>query len=252
MLPIMQAPQPQPQPGVAAAPHLQAFGLPQVAAASHIHNSVSNVFSGSGPASFSFFDGMSSGLAPPIAGQDGPTLEQLLTRNLKSWKPFTNDDDFKEALNDWLSHVTGQLALGSDNAAFLRATISYITMTLGYLSSYGHKLVYKYHKAVMQAMRKVPPLYDPLLHGPTYTQAYLENLYSASDSSAKRSSQSTSQRNRRQTAAPRRDNAKRARSEQPCEIHPGSSHSNGECRSQQTSKRPAQNKRSAAASASDD
>ena len=66
---------------------------------------------------------MSTGLDPPIAGQDGPTLEQLLTRNLKSWKPFTNDDDFKEALTDWLDRVTEQLALGSDNTGSLKAII---------------------------------------------------------------------------------------------------------------------------------
>jgi hypothetical protein len=190
---------------------------------------------------------MSSGLAPPIAGQDGPTLEQLLSRNLKNWKPFTSDADFKEALDDWLDRMMQQLSLGGDTA-FLRATVSYITTTLGYLNDYGHKLVYKYHKAVMQAMRKVPPLYDPLINGPTYTQAYLENLHSASDTSARRSSQSTSQRGRRRSA-PRRDtpSAKRKRSEQPCETHPGSNHSNGECRSQQSAKQKAQGRRSAGA-----
>ena len=78
-----------------------------------------NHFSGSGPAFFSFFDGMSGGLAPPIPGQDGPTLEQLLSRNLKSWKPFTSDADFKEALTDWLDHVTQQLAVGGGDSALL-------------------------------------------------------------------------------------------------------------------------------------
>jgi hypothetical protein len=229
--------------------HLQAFGLPpQVASAAHIHNVVSNHFSGSGPASFSFFDGMSTGLAPPIAGQDGPTLEQLLSRNLKNWKPFSSDADFREALSDWLDRVMQQLALGCGDSTSLRATVSYITTTLNYLNVHGHQLVYKYHKAVMQAMRKVPPLYDPVTHGPTYTQAYLETLHSTSESSTKRSSQYTSRRIRSQPP-PRQHAAKRSRSEQPCETHPGSSHSNGDCRSQQGSKRTAQGRRPAAAAA---
>jgi hypothetical protein len=146
-------------------PHLQAFGVPsQVSSASNIHTVV-NHFGGSGPASFSFFDGLSSGLAPPIAGQEGSTLEQFLGRSLKNWKPFTSDADFKEALTDWLDRITQQLADGGDNSAALRAVVSYIMTTLGYVSEHGHQLVFKYHKAVMQAMRKSPPLYDPLING---------------------------------------------------------------------------------------
>ena len=217
--------------------HLQAFGLhPQVASAAHIHNMV-NHFGGSTQPSFSFFDGMSSALAPPIPGQEGPTLEQLLSRNLKNWKPFTNDADFKEALGDWLDSVMRQLAVGNGDSVALRATVAYITTTLGYLNEYGHKLVYQYHKAVMQAVRKVPPLYDPLVNGPTYTQAYLEHLHSAS---AKRSSHFSSTRGRR-PFAPSRDTSanKRPRSEQSCDLHPGSDHTNADCRTQQASKRRA-------------
>jgi hypothetical protein len=189
---------------------------------------------------------MSSGLAPHIAGQDGPTLEQLLTRNLKNWKPFSSDADFKEALNDWLDHIMRQLALGGSDHASLRATVSYINTTLGYLNSYGHRLVYKYHKAVMLAMRKVPPLYDPLVNGPTYTQAYVETFHSATASRLT----TMSQRNYKQSGN-RRDPVKRNRSEQPCEAHPGSNHTNGECRSQQASKRPAQGRRTGTTPTSD-
>ena len=209
-----------------------------------------NHFSGSGPASFSFFDGMSGGLAPPIPGQDGPTLEQLLSRNLKSWKPFTSDADFKEALTDWLDHVTQQLAFGGGDSAQLRATVSYITATLDYLSKYGHKVVYLYHKDVTRAMRKNPSLYDPLVNGPTYLQAFVMHLQSASFASTarpSRTSQSSTGRGGRRQAPAARDNlaggAKRSRSDQQCDLHPSSSHTNGECKSQ--AKRQATGKPSA-------
>jgi hypothetical protein len=212
-----------------------------------------NQFGGSGPASFSFFDGMSSGLAPPIAGQDGPTLEQLLSRNLKNWKPFTSDADFKEALTGWLDRVTRQLADGGDNSASLRAVVSYITTTLGYVSEYGHQLVFKYHKAVMQAMRKHPPLYDPFLNGPTYTQAFLEHLYnSAASGSGRRSSQSSSRRGGRRQSTSSRDaqsaiGKRKGAADQPCAVHPSGSHTNGECKAQQSNKRRASGTQSAAA-----
>lgn len=202
---------------------------------------------------------MSGGLVPPIVGQDGPTLEQLLSRNLKSWKPFSNDADFKEALNDWLEHVTTQLAGGSGDAAQLRATVLYITTTLGYLSSYGHKLVYQYHKDVTRAMRKDPPLYNPLSNGPTYFPAFMMHLHSASTSSATRSrgSQSSSSRSdRKQTAASRGTQANKrtqsassaSRADEPCDRHENGDHTNGECRLQQNKRRAAGKPSAAAAS----
>lgn len=195
---------------------------------------------------------MSSGLAPPIAGQDGPSLEQLLSRNLKSWKPFTSDADFKEALRDWLDHVMRQLASGSSDHASLRATASYITTTLDYLNSFGHRLVYKYHKAVMQALRRVPPLYDPLVNGPTYTQAYVETFHPPSDASGKRSFSSTSNRGGNKQSTSSRGVGKRSRADQQCATHPGSNHTNGECRSQQSTKRPTPGGRHGTASAPED
>jgi hypothetical protein len=232
-------------------PHLQAFGVPsQVSSASNIHTVV-NHFGGSGPASFSFFDGLSSGLAPPIAGQEGPTLEQFLGRSLKNWKPFTSDADFKEALTDWLDRITQQLADGGDNSAALRAVVSYIMTTLGYVSEHGHQLVFKYHKAVMQAMRKSPPLYDPLINGPTYTQAFVEHLFSSASSGAgRRSSQSSSRRGGRRQSNPSRDaqSAKRKAADQSCAVHHGANHTNGECKAQQSNKRRASGTQAAAAS----
>jgi hypothetical protein len=245
------------QAAIGAPAHLQAFGLPsQVASAAHIHNMV-NHFGGSGPASFSFFDGMSSGLAPPIPGQDGPTLEQLLTRNLKNWKPFTSDADFKEALDDWLDRVAQLLSSaqpGGESAAQLKATLSYISTTLGYLNQFGHRVVFQYHKEVTRAMRKVPPLYDPVNHGSAYLQAYVMHLQpavSATAANSKRTYQSSSltgRVGRRQSATnPRATQAaaKRNRAEQPCEEHPGSSHTNGECNAQQAKRRARQSAGSA-------
>ena len=227
-------------------PHLAALGhTGQVSNTAHIQHNHFTAGDSAGSVAY-FLGGVSGGLAPMIPGQEGPSLEQLLSRNMKSWRPYTTDAEMKEALSDWLDKATEDLAQSGDEAqaTSLKAIMAYITTTRDYVTAYGHKLVYQYHKRVLRALSRKPPHYDPVSHGPTFTQAYAEVLATATDTASKRSAHSSSgdrhSANRRSAAgAPAKKAAKRSHADSPCSVHPNSNHTNGNCHQQSNGKKRA-------------
>jgi hypothetical protein len=231
-----------PQQGAVGQPpaHLQAFGVhPQVPSAPHVHNQYNNI---SSPSAVSYFlNALSGGLAPVAPGQEYPTLEQILTRGTRNHRPYSTDEEMKEALSSMMDYATTQLANSTnDNESdSIKALIKHIVQTRDLVSLYGHKLVWQYHKQVVQAMRNRPPYYDPAKNGPTYSQAYL-NVFLHPDKSSKRPAhKSSGSKPSTPAATATRGSAKRSRTDDPCSKHPNGTHSNSECRAQQ-SKRPAQ------------
>ena len=234
---------PQPSAGSSMQPHLGALGYDaQVLPTAHIHH---NHYSNSGDSTSIFLGNITGGLAPAIPGQDGPSLEQLLTRNFKTWQPYKSDAEMKEALSDWLEKVMEQLTLSPDGAekSALRALVNYITTTRDYVTQFGHKLAHQYHKLVLKAINRKPPYYDPAAHGPVYSQAYMEVLASATSAADKRSTfTSAGQPAARRSAAsaPPKKPAKRSHTDSgTCDVHPTSGHSNSECHQQRGNKRQA-------------
>jgi len=177
-----------PQPAVPPAPvHLAAFGasgalpVPYQAVSNpaqgvnsfpHIHNVINNnnYANRSEPSGGSLLSSMSAGLAPALPGQLGPTIEQLLERRAREWKPYHNAAEFKEALQDWF---TGVLRTYPGDLDRHRAAHEYVTETLSIMEKIGWQKAYEYHKAAFKAGAKIPPLYDPLRHGPIYQFGYI-------------------------------------------------------------------------------
>ena len=238
--------QSQPVAAVGLPPHLQAFGpTGQVAASAHINTQINHQYSRPSAdlaGSMSHFLGhMTGGLAPVIAGQDGPSLEQLIGRTVKDWKPYRSDDDFREALSDQMGSIQAALMSGTnggDSAKLLRV-LKYLSQTRDYVHRYGHTVVFKYHQRAMKAAKEA--LYDPAEHGPVYMLGHSEVLQNAVDKTVRRSAPPVRPAGAKGTAAPptRRDTNKRPRSTETCDRHPNSGHTNAECKSQHSDKRPA-------------
>ena len=240
------APQQQPPASEPAPAHLQVFGRAgQVAASAHINqqiinqNSTSRPDSGLGSASH-FLGHMTGSLAPTRPGQDGPTFEQFVGRNIKDWKAFRSDADFREALADEAEAVTLKIARGGlepDTAMQLTGTIRYFLATRDFVDRYGHSLVFKYHQAALKAASQTPPWYNPSDHGPVYVLAHSQILLSAVDRTAKRTSYSApkaSSTDKAPAATARADtgNNKRKHTDDQCSLHPSSLHTNSGCKVQ--------------------
>jgi hypothetical protein len=203
----------------------------------HIHNVINNnnYANRSEPSGGSLLSSMSAGLAPALPGQLGPTIEQLLERRAREWKPYHNAAEFKEALQDWF---TGVLRTYPGDLDRHRAAHEYVTETLSIMEKIGWQKAYEYHKAAFKAGAKIPPLYDPLRHGPIYQFGYItlvhphltqpRRFYNKSDSS-------TGSR----TGPQGNSASKRPRSGTQCSLHPTSNHTNAECKAQQANKRQA-------------
>jgi hypothetical protein len=187
---------------------------------------------------------MSGGLAPSIEGRAGPTLEQLIGRNLKNWKPFSTNADFKDALEDWLSY---EIDAHQGDPTRCKASAAYTLTTQSFIDKVGHRQAYLYHTAAFKAASKIPPQYSPILNGPIFALGYMQFIqpHLGRDGQHKGTSSSSSS-HKRQSSNPARGTAKRNRANEPCETHPGGSHTNGECRTQQANKRSASGKKPAA------
>jgi hypothetical protein len=210
----------------------------QVNLTSHTHNYMSGAGNDSTTPLFSSIPGS---LIPQPPGQDGPTLDQLLARGTKAWRPYSSDEEMRSALADWKETVTATLAKGgaeTDTTRLIRL-LDYITQTREYVDRFGHRLTYDYHKRAIAASNKRPPLYDPIT-GSTYWPAYHEVLSAPGSSSASRTSYVSQPRqsSRKQKTVPPTKPAKRSRAEGHCEVHPNSSHTNGDCNQQRQNKRP--------------
>ena len=171
-----------------------------------------------------FLSSMTGELVPTIAGQDGPTIDQILARGLKLWKAYASDEEQREALGDWFERVADAVtATPSDPLAATghRTIMSYIDTTRGYIFRFGHQLVHKYHKRVAHATERC--WYDPHKDGPVSLQAYTEILSRAADKTSKL--QSTTRQASSKAAASTR--VKRLRSDEPggCTLHPNRKHS---------------------------
>ena len=240
------APQQQPPASEPAPAHLQVFGRTgQVAASAHINQQIINQYSTSRPdsalgAASHFLGHMTGSLAPTRPGQDGPTFEQFVGRNIKDWKAFRSDADFREALADEAEAITLKLARGGlepDTAMQLTGTIRYFSATRDFVDRYGHSLVFKYHQAALKAAGQSPPWYNPSDNGPVYVLAYSQILQSAVDRTAKRTSHSApkaSSTDKAPAATARADtgNNKRKHTDDQCSLHPSSSHTNSGCKVQ--------------------
>ena len=161
----------------------------------------------------------------------------MFSRGVKNHRPYNSDDEMKEALNDLLDNVTAQLPHAAGDAtetAAITAQLKHIRRTLELLGEYGHILTFKYHKAVVRAMRERPPSYDPAVHGSLFMTAYVlvlmqsEKKRAAFKPAAARPAASTATRP-----------AKRPRQADICDQHPNGSHTKSECRGRQDIKRPA-------------
>ena len=233
---------PPPQYGVpgAAPPHLQAFGHPPQVVPAHIHaqfNEHVNIHAGGGPSAVSYFlDGLSGALAPPAPGQEFPSLEHILTRSYRNHRPYSSDDELRDALNDMLKQAMAQLRGCSDvvKLASLESLVQHLMQTRDYVSEYGHKLVWDYHKLVVKAMRSEPPHYDPARDGPRCVTAFVDVLLNSKHHSSRSGYKPSSTARPTATATPgnRRQQTKRVRTEDICERHPAGNHTNAECRTQ--------------------
>ena len=244
-LPLAQQPQQQQAASAAGAPHLLAFGVqPQVAPATHIHSHT--VASGSGSSAVTYLlSNVTGGLAPTLPGQDGPSLEDLIARTTKHWKPYTSDNDMKEALDGLLQkqYMLLEQCSNASEARQLRAVIEHIQTTRDYVAEYGHRLAHKYHKQVLTAMNHQPPYYDPARDGSTFTLAFVEHLANARTASKQPARQPFRSTSSKPPTTSQPKPTKRSRSEGTCDIHPNAAHSNDECLQQHPDKRPATGKK---------
>ena len=96
---------------------------------------------------------MSAGLAPAVPGQTGPTIEQLLDRRAREWKPYHNAAEFKEALQDWYNIVLRMYPL---DATRHKAAHDYVLETATFIEKVGWQKAYEYHKAAFKAAAKNP------------------------------------------------------------------------------------------------
>ena len=174
-------------------------------------------------------------------------MEDLIARTTKHWRPYTSDDDMKEALDGLLQKqytLLGQCS-NAPEARQLHAVIEHIHATRDYVTEYGHKLAHKYHKQVLTAMNHQPPYYDPARDGPTFTLAFVAHLANARSTSKQPARQpfrsAGSKQHAPATSHPKL--AKRSRSQGACDLHPGAAHSNDECHQQHPEKRPATGKK---------
>jgi hypothetical protein len=186
---------------------------------------------------------MSDGLIPATAGQGGPTLEQLIGRNLKNWKPYSKASEFVEALEDWQAD---QISLHHSNPALCKAFVAYVARTTKFIEQVGLTHAYAYHKAAFKAANKDPPLYRPLSDGPMFLEAYLEHiqpyLLQVGKAAFNKRSGGSAVVQKHKSAAKRSSGEKRDRGSETCSIHPSGSHSNSECRSQSSKKQKAADK----------
>ena len=162
-------------------PHLNAFNGGQPVSPWHTYTAVNsnNTYvqprgHDSGGRSSTLFSSMSAGLAPALPGQVGPTIEQLLDRRTREWKPYRNAAEFKEALDDWYLVI---LRTHPGDTARNKAAHDYVVETTSMIDKVGWVKVYDYHKAAFKAAGKDPPQYDPLTSGPIYHFAYLTLIH---------------------------------------------------------------------------
>lgn len=221
--------------------HLHAFGLPGpsgpqsgVSPPSHIVNLTNTTHINNGnPQATGLFSSMTDGLRPMAAGEGGPTMEQLLGRNMKSWRPYQTADEFRQALRRW---VTREILGHPSDARHAAAASAYAAEVQHILAEVGLKQAFTYHKAAFDAANDVPPLYDPFKDGPRFWPGWTEHVQphlnrrggfrrGASFNTAASSGGSSGR------------GTKRARPADGCTIHPGANHTNSECYKQQTDKR---------------
>jgi hypothetical protein len=205
----------------------------------HIHNVINsnNNYAGRASDAVSLLSSMSAGLAPALPGQVGPTIEQLLDRRSREWKPYHNAAEFKEALQDWFGSILRAHPTDPDRQ---RAAHEYVTETISFSEKVGWQKAYEYHKAAFKAAAKTPPQYDPLRHGPIFQFGYLtlvhphlpqpRRFYGRGESAARANQQQQQQASN--------NSNKRPRSTQ-CSVHPNSNHTNADCLTQQARKRHA-------------
>jgi hypothetical protein len=246
----LAAPQGVPPSVVSAPPpHLAAFSVPGtlanpfqiqnyqgsgVSPFAHIHNTFNNHTYG---IPGSLMSSMSAGLAPSIPGQPGPTLEQLLDRRAREWKPYRNAAEFKDALQDWYNTV---LRSYPNDVARQKAAHDYVLETSVFIEKVGWSKTYEYHKSAFKAASKIPPQFDPLIN-PVYTFGYLTIIHPLLTAPGGRrtfnKSDSTFGSRQATRTNPNSNSTKRSRSSSTCSLHPGSSHSDAECNAQKGNKR---------------
>jgi hypothetical protein len=229
--------------GSQANPPQQVLNQGQPVSSPHTYNAVNsnNTYIAGAGAPASLFSHMSAGLAPAVPGQVGPTLEQLLDRRSREWKPYRNASEFKEALEDWYGHI---LRTYPADATRLKAAHEYVGETCSIMERVGWQKAYEYHKAAFKAASKVPPQYDPLSSGPIYHFGYITLIHphltsGGGRSSFTRLSTNTGTKPRGPQRSTNAGTKRPSDSSSQCSIHPTAPHTNGDCRSQQANKRRA-------------
>jgi hypothetical protein len=183
---------------------------------------------------------MSAGLAPIVPGQVGPTLEQLLDRRSREWKPYRNASEFKEALEDWYGNL---LLTNPTDSVRLKAAHEYVVETSSFIDRVGWQKAYEYHKAAFKAASKVPPRYDPLSSGPIYQFGYMTLIHPHLPTDGRTSSGKSNSNSRTKPRGSQQSTGvgtkRPSASSSQCSVHPNASHTNAECKTQQASKRRA-------------
>jgi hypothetical protein len=191
------------------------------------------------------FSSMRHGLALIPAGHDNPTISLLAsafsTLTKANYRPFRTVDDFKEALMSWLSSQSTNLM---KTPGLYQAMVEYITETLAFANSVGVDNAFKYHQKCQKAGSHDPPLYNPLSDGPIYTLAHSLHIAPFVNKSSvvynhgklKRTKLNKGDNAGSSTAASSTSSASSTTStnSKTCRLHPGTSHSNEECRKQKS------------------
>jgi len=197
------------------------------------------------------FAGMSGGLAYRAPGEDAPAMnvlmDSLASMTKKSERPYKTKAEFTEALTKWLNDQ--RKIVSSDMAS---AQTSYVMQTQQFMNDVGVDGAFKYHQACQKAASHSPPLYNPIIHGGRYTDAYIDHiqpiLYHSSKASFARPV-STQQRRKRIYKSGSASTTGAMSTIGSCRLHPHASHTDAQCHQQQGSRnRPRQATQPAAVS----
>lgn len=167
-----------------------------------------------------------SGL-PPVLRAPNPSLSDKLPRTAK---------DFRLMLFDWLNNDTAY----QSSVPSYRAMTEYCVQTVEYAETVGLSPAIQYHRAAVAATQRQPPLWNPLLHGAIYPQAYSQfivpNMFKPSSVStrhAKGDKPYTKSSGVKRTYNPTDSSP----STDDCELHPGKGHTNAACKTQAAQKK---------------
>jgi hypothetical protein len=163
-------------------------------------------------------------------------VSSLASLTKKSDKPFKTKEEFQEALIKWLDDQRGTAPL-----ELQKAQTAYVIKTLSFIDDVGLEATFKYHQACLKASAHIPPLYNPMVHGGRYIEAYLEHVDPLRNFSSKVTpSRYNSPYRSKKKLGFRRDTSVSASATSSsdrtvvgtCRLHKYAQHTNAECHSQ--------------------